>query len=172
MIAGRRHEAQGGFTLIELLVTIAVLAVILTIAVPNFKSFVERGHLSSSHNSLLSGLNVARSEAVKRREVVRVEVTPEESGGGWLLEVKRLQASGLTTIDCADPSQNMWCVKIVDERSSPVVLSEAKIINYNQLGRPSQAEVIELAYAGDNRALCINMAGVASSGDCEVISNE
>src|SRR5690554_7951075 len=63
-----------GFTLIELLVTIAVMAIIATIAVPGFQSMMARNQLASSYNEILSGLYLARSEAIKRRQNVSFEV--------------------------------------------------------------------------------------------------
>lgn len=61
-----------GFTLIELLVTLAVLAIILAIAVPNFQGMVSRNRLTSETNNLVSSLAIARSEAIKRGGVVSI----------------------------------------------------------------------------------------------------
>jgi type IV fimbrial biogenesis protein FimT len=64
--------ATRGFTLIELLVTMAVAAILLTIAVPNFQTFVMNGRMASQTNDLITALNLARSEAVKRAANVTV----------------------------------------------------------------------------------------------------
>jgi type IV fimbrial biogenesis protein FimT len=58
---------QTGFTLIELMFTVVVLAVLLGIGVPNFRDFVRNSRMTAAANDLLADLNLARSEAVKRR---------------------------------------------------------------------------------------------------------
>jgi type IV fimbrial biogenesis protein FimT len=57
---------QSGFTLVELLVTVAVLAVILALAVPGFRSFMQNDQQWVQQNSLVMSLNAARSEAIKQ----------------------------------------------------------------------------------------------------------
>ena len=55
-----------GFSLIELMVTIAVAAILLGIAAPSFQDLVIRNRLATNANQLVTALNLARSEAIKR----------------------------------------------------------------------------------------------------------
>jgi len=59
------RSAQHGFTLIELMIVVALLAIISAFALPAFQSFIASNRLTSEANELLSGLNLARSEAVR-----------------------------------------------------------------------------------------------------------
>lgn len=65
-------DTTRGFTLIELLVTLAVAAILLGVAVPNFQMFVMNSRMASQANDLITAFNMARSEAVKRAANVMV----------------------------------------------------------------------------------------------------
>lgn len=67
-----RVTTQKGFTLIELMATIAILAIVLTIATPSFNNIILSNRIDSVAQELRGSLQLARSEAVKRKERVRV----------------------------------------------------------------------------------------------------
>lgn len=77
-----------GFTLIELMVTIAVLGILLAVAVPSFVSMVANNRSVAASNELMTALNMARAEAVRRGS--RISICPSSngtacsgSGGAW-----------------------------------------------------------------------------------------
>ena len=47
---------QCGFTLLELMFTIAVLAVIVSIGVPNLRDFIRNSRMSSAANDIITDL--------------------------------------------------------------------------------------------------------------------
>lgn len=61
-----------GFTLIEMMVTIAVMVILLAISAGSYRFLVVSNRMSSEINSLLGGLNLARSESIKRGQSVSV----------------------------------------------------------------------------------------------------
>lgn len=69
--SGLRHNR--GVTLIELVVTIAVLAILVTLAVPSFRDLSERRALKGVADGIISAIALAKEEAIKRDQDVRVD---------------------------------------------------------------------------------------------------
>ena len=65
-----RKRTINGFTLLELMVTLMVAGTILAMAAPSFREFVLNSRMTGSANDLLTSLNLARSEAIKRQRPV------------------------------------------------------------------------------------------------------
>ncbi|MBN8430345.1 GspH/FimT family pseudopilin [Microbulbifer salipaludis] len=76
---------QRGLTLIELMITLAVLAVVVGIAVPNFNTMIQNNRSVALGEELAGALNFARSEAVKRSSRVTLCASADGSAcdGDW-----------------------------------------------------------------------------------------
>lgn len=82
-----------GFTLIELMITIAVLAIVVTVAVPSFRNIIISNSVSFDRDEFFSLVAFARSEAIKRGTAVTVCKSADGAScddslsweDGWLL---------------------------------------------------------------------------------------
>lgn len=84
---------QQGFTLIELLVAMLIAAIILGLGAPAFGKVIRENRAMSAAGNLISGLNTARAEAIRRGKFVTL--CPSANGttcsnnwaDGWLIAV-------------------------------------------------------------------------------------
>ena len=75
-----------GFTLLELMVTVAIPGILVGVAIPSFTSIISSTRLTTAANELITALNYARSEAIKRGVIVYVHqksATAHSWEGGW-----------------------------------------------------------------------------------------
>ncbi len=89
----RLHSApqrQLGMTLIELMTAVSILAILMTLAVPNFNSLIASVRLSSATSELTASLTRARNESIRsgnRVTVCRSNAANTQcsntAGGGW-----------------------------------------------------------------------------------------
>lgn len=66
------RAGQSGVTLIELLMVVTIAAILAAIAAPSFRSFIYSTRQSSAAMQLVSDMNLARSEAIKRNAHILV----------------------------------------------------------------------------------------------------
>ncbi len=81
---------QSGFTLVELLVVMGIMALIMRIALPNVTQMMANFKSNATVNSLISDLNLAKTESIKSGQPVLVLCvgtpcanTPVDWSGGW-----------------------------------------------------------------------------------------
>lgn len=93
-----------GFTLIELMVTVAIAGILLGIGLPSFSSALSKSRLATTANELLTALNLAKSEAIKRG----VQVTVRRKGStasqweqGWTVFVD-INGNGLLDLSSTE----------------------------------------------------------------------
>lgn len=77
-------HGTSGFTLIELMIGIAILAVLISVALPEFSTWIQNTKIRTAAESVQTGLQLARAEAVRRNTNVQFAFT---TGSGWSISV-------------------------------------------------------------------------------------
>lgn len=80
----RRNSS--GFTLIELMLVVALMAILFTVAIPNFTSFISNQQVKAASFELVSVLSYARSEAIKLNQNVVLNSKDGNWKNGWDLK--------------------------------------------------------------------------------------
>lgn len=105
-IAWQVAKSQKGLTLVELMVTVAVLAIVLTIAVPSFSGIIAANRLTGPANEALSALHFARSEAIRLNRSIDVcksnaaGTACDANAGAWpgVLVIRPAAAAGQAVV--------------------------------------------------------------------------
>jgi prepilin-type N-terminal cleavage/methylation domain-containing protein len=95
-------SANKGFTLIEVLISLAVLAIIASLALPSYRSIIEKRQVTSGAEQFAAFFSTVKGQAVKRNN--DIAMYPQTSGGDWCLGFKEFEK------DVAYASQNCECM--------------------------------------------------------------
>lgn len=131
-----------GFTLIELIVTVAVVAITATLVIPNMRPVILNSRMTTQTNDLITDIQIARSEAIKRasRVIVCASSTGNAcDGSGW--------SSGRLIYDAsptgADAPNNINAIRYHEPLSGQIVSDGATTfpdpLIFNARGTPIQA---------------------------------
>ncbi len=115
-----------GFTLIELMIGIAVLGIVLALGMPSYNAWIQNTRVRNTAESILAGLQLARSEAVSRNQSVRFVFDDED--GNWVV--------GCVTINPSCPASIQKNMRGEGSSASITVMpSDDDTIIFDNLGR-------------------------------------
>lgn len=142
-------RARSGYTLVEFLVTLAVLAILVTVAVPAFTDLIDNQRLRAAAQQIAADLRYARGEAVKRHAGIPIGVS-FSPGERW----------------CYGISQQLPCDCSVQDWGS----AEACLLDLSHrrqlhtVQRHAQVELIEARFSGGQTTVFDPLRGIARAG--------
>lgn len=86
IMKNQRLAQQTGFTLAELTIAMSVAAVFIALAAPPFTHFIQQARLTIATNELISAMNLARMEAIKRNSRVDLIANNNNWKNGWIIK--------------------------------------------------------------------------------------
>ncbi len=152
------RKPNTGFTLIELMMIVVIASILLTLAVPSFSEAIRNNRLTAQSNDLVTAINLARGEAVKRRSNVTACASSDQSScnsanwhGGWIVRdvasgdvIRAFPAMKGSTTVSASGSQVLFSQRGFLQDGNPVTLQlcaesgkTGREINITGTGRPA-----------------------------------
>ena len=146
-----QRKTSSGFTLIELMVTIAVLAIIVSIAAPNISNQLANQRVKSTTATLHNALKEARVESMIRRQDVEVTINSNGTAagsivitGGNSLNIATYSHSAKSTVKAVDGGG----VAVTNIKFKPSKMADTRtftICDNTQTASPRKIMVSEVA---------------------------
>lgn len=138
-----RTRRQAGVTIIEMMIALTIMALLIFLALPNMTIWLNNTQIRSAGETLLAGINLARTEALRNNTVVRFQMTTSlesdcalsTTGTNWVVSLAD------PTGACDVAPSNTTAPQIVQKKSgaegtrNATVTADASTIFFNGLGR-------------------------------------
>lgn len=139
---------QAGVSLIELLIGLAIMALLIMIGLPNMATWLNNSQIRTAGESMLAGLMLARTEAVRRNQIVRFQMVNNLTSGcvvstagtDWVVSLD--DATGACDAAASDPLPTDPPPRIIQKRSGSegtqravIAATTAGVVHFNGLGR-------------------------------------
>jgi len=133
-----------GFSLVELMVGIAIFSILAALAAPSFSTWIVNAKIRTTAESIQTGLQIARTEAVKRNTTVRFQLTSSTddscelttNGPHWVVSINPVASN------CGTPASDSVAPRIIQLRNraegadnKTTVAADQSSFAFNGLGR-------------------------------------
>lgn len=166
-------------SLVELIIGLVIIGSLLALAAPNYTAWIQNTKVRTTAEAMLNGLQLARTEAVRRNTQIRFYLTDtltaacvaSTAGTNWIVsfdDPTGLCANGLLNeaLDAGDsavsPAPRMIQVRGANEGSTGItVAADQSAIIFNGLGRitPVPAATININISNPTAGTCATVGG-------------
>jgi type IV fimbrial biogenesis protein FimT len=128
-----------GVTLIELMIGLAIVALILTLGLPSISTWIQNSQLRSAAESVQSGLQLARAEAVRRNTLVGFNLPGPDSS--W-------------SVNVMNPAAQVQARSAAEGTLSPQIATTNPLIVFNGLGKAAMAAAAVIQVTNPTGGAC------------------
>ena len=159
-------------SLIELMIGLAIMALLIMIGLPNMATWLSNSQIRTAGETMLAGLTLARTEAVRRNQIVRFQMVDNLtsgcaisiSGADWVVSMDD------PTGACDAAPSDVAVPRVVQKRSGSegtqravVAAATAGTLHFNGLGRVTSpggaANMTQLAISNPSGGTCEHVDG-------------
>jgi type IV fimbrial biogenesis protein FimT len=170
------RPSQAGVSLIELLIGLSIMALLIMIGLPNMATWLSNSQIRTAGETMLAGLTLARTEAVRRNQIVRFQMVDNLtsgcaisiSGADWVVSMD--DATGACDAAASDPAPTDPPPRIIQKRSGSEGTSRAMlaaagagVVHFNGLGRVTSpggaANMTQVAISNPAGGTCEHVDG-------------
>jgi type IV fimbrial biogenesis protein FimT len=154
---------QPGFTLVEFMVVVAVIAVLVTYAIPSFTDLITRSRIVASINHFVAGNTFARSEAISRKVNVGIApATGTDWATGWVVFIDsnfdNVFNAGEVTLARGDPlPEGLTVTDNAGAPGSALVYVPGGTLRFN--GAALGQRRLDMELKNQKRVLCVAATG-------------
>ncbi|MEQ8956197.1 MAG: GspH/FimT family pseudopilin [Gammaproteobacteria bacterium] len=165
-----KHGSSDGYTLIELLIVVSIVAVLAALSAPAFQDTIEAANTNSQIKIMLTTLNLARSEAIKRGQNVAICASDDGAdcdedawSEGWIVFVDN---NGDATGTAGSVDGGDLIIRVYDSLGAGSTMTFTDdILEYNSLGFSDNGGIETfLLCPSSNNALNARSIEVGASG--------
>lgn len=153
----RIHRAPRGLTLLEMMVAVAIVAVLVSLAVPGFGATLARLHLKSAAERVAADMAEARFEATRRGQAMHLHFVP---GTEWCYAVAAAPACG-----CGSP-QPCQLRQALGRDHAGVVLERANNLHFEPAAGTASIPAAVLLRSSYGETLQVEMTRLGRAKVC------
>ncbi len=165
-------KPQKGATLIEFMLTFALIGILVALAVPSFRDWIQNARVRTATDAIADGLQLARAEAVRRNNPVRFRL-PDATASGWVIESFDRNSSNWTQVQQRSADEGTSIVSVDATQSTIVFLGTGGVsptppvpIQIN-MTNPSGGECVTSAGSGSIRCLRVTVSAGGQVRMCD-----
>lgn len=173
MLSPLPAPSSDGVSLIELMIAVAIISVLLVAALPNFQVWLQNLQIRNAAESILNGLQLARSEAVRRNAQVQFQLTSGAGLSDWSVGCVTASAicpaviqsrggsegSGNARLGTSTAPVQDYATALGAGTGMPASVAFGLLGNVTTVGAITRIDVVNPATAGTRRLVIIISSG-------------
>lgn len=128
-----------GFTLIEMMLALAIIGIMATMAVPSWREMIASQRMQTITQDFYASLMLARSEAIKLGQDVRIVAHTNGWADGWAVVIDTNPPNAIYKTYAQCVANTAFCLKLTEAKPITFTAAPVTTITFKRDGRPDGA---------------------------------
>lgn len=130
-----------GVTLIELMVGLTIMAIALAAGAPSIAEWIQNGQIRTAADSVLNGIQTARTEAIRRNAAVAFTLTTPAAAGGTGWDITLMSGQSVQAKPDGEGSQRVVLTVTPADATTVTFSGLGRRLPTNQDGSPALSQI-------------------------------